>query len=162
MSDRPSRANPYETDLDPVPANYAPLTPLTLLSRTAAVFPQRLASIHGDERFSYAELYARCRWLASALHTRGVGAGDTVAVMAPNVPAMLEAHYGVPMCGAVLNALNVRLEPATISYSLEHGEAKVLLTDREYAPTIQAALAQMKQRRLVPHRRPRRPEGGSC
>jgi fatty-acyl-CoA synthase len=141
--------NPHEEGLGPVPANYAPLTPLSFLARAAAVFPGRVACVHGDLRFSYAELYARCRRLASALHAHGVGVGDTVAVMAPNVPAMLEAHHGVPMCGAVLNALNVRLEPATIAYSLEHGGAKVLLTDREYAPTIREALPHLKKRPLV-------------
>jgi fatty-acyl-CoA synthase len=124
MSDRTTQPSPYESGLEPVPANYAPLTPLSFLARTAAVFPQRLACVHGDLRFSYAELYARCRRLASALRGRGVGVGDTVAVMAPNVPAMLEAHYGVPMCGAVLNALNVRLEPATIAYSLQQATSK--------------------------------------
>jgi fatty-acyl-CoA synthase len=141
--------NPYEDGLGPVPANYAPLTPLSFLARAAAVFPGRVACIHGELRFSYAELYARCRRLASALHGVGVGVGDTVAVMAPNVPAMLEAHHGVPLCGAVLNALNVRLEPATIAYSLEHGGARVLLTDREYALTIREALAHLKKRPLV-------------
>jgi fatty-acyl-CoA synthase len=149
MSEPTIQTGAYDRGLDPVPANYVPLTPLSFLARAAAVFPGRVACIHGDLRFSYAELYARCRRLASALHAHGVGVGDTVAVMAPNVPAMLEAHHGIPMCGAVLNALNVRLEPATIAYSLEHGEASVLLTDREYASTIREALARLKKRPLV-------------
>ncbi len=137
-------ANPYETDLDKNPANYAPLTPLDFLPRSAAIYPQRVAVIHGERRYGYAELYARCRRLAGALAGRGIGAGDTVAVMAPNVPALLEAHYGVPMTGAVLNALNVRLDAATIAFILEHGEAKLLITDREYSATVAQALAAME------------------
>ncbi len=131
---------PYASGLDQNPANYQPLTPLSLLERAAAVYPQRTAIVHGDARTNYAEFYARCRRLAGALEGRGIGLGDTVAVMAPNVPAMLEAHYGVPMTGAVLNALNYRLDADTIAFILDHGEAKLLLTDREFSPTIRAAL----------------------
>src|SRR5262245_35207397 len=110
--------NPYQTGLDRNPANYAPLTPLSFLERTAAVYPRRTAWIHGREGCDYRTLRERCRRLASALAGRGVSPGDTVAVMLPNTPPMLEAHYGVPMAGAVLNTINIRLEPATIAYIL--------------------------------------------
>ncbi|HEX7006084.1 MAG TPA: acyl-CoA synthetase [Alphaproteobacteria bacterium] len=139
----------YERDLDRSAANFAPLTPLSFLDRAAAVYPDKTAVIHGDRRYSYREFAARCRRLASALRTRGVGLGDTVAVMAPNVPALLEAHYGVPMAGAVLNALNIRLDAPTIAFILEHGGAKVLITDREFAPTIKDALARVATPPLV-------------
>jgi len=130
-----------QPDLDRGPANYAPLTPLSFLARAAAVYPRKPAVIHGDQTWTYAEFYARSRRLASALARRGVGLGDTVAVMAPNVPAMLEAHYGVPMAGAVLNALNYRLDAQSIAFILEHGEAKLLITDKEFSNTIRDALA---------------------
>jgi fatty-acyl-CoA synthase len=133
--------------MDPVAANYAPLTPLSFLYRAAKVNPQRIAWIHGDRQSSYADFASRCRRLASALSRRGIGAGDTVAIMAPNIPAMLEAHYGVPMTGAVLNALNIRLDPAALAFMLEHGEAKVLITDREFSKNIEVALELLKQRR---------------
>jgi len=139
----------YERDLERAPANFAPLTPLGFLDRAAAVYPEKTAVIHGARRYSYREFAERCRRLASALRVRGVGQGDTVAVMAPNVPALLEAHYGVPMAGAVLNALNIRLDAATIAFILEHGAAKVLITDREFSATIGAALASMKSPPLV-------------
>jgi len=132
--------NPYETDLDRNPANYTPLSPLSLLPRAASVFPDRTAIVHGDTRRSWAQTLDRCRRLASALRGLGVGHGDTVAVMAPNVPALYEAHFGVPMAGAVLNALNYRLDGEAIAFILEHGEAKVLLTDRELSPIIAEAL----------------------
>ncbi len=139
------RRNKYESDLGRVPANYVPLTPLSFLVRSAAVFPRKTAVIHGELRYTYAQFHARCRRLASALAGRGIGRGDTVAVMAPNVPALLEAHYGVPMAGAVLNALNYRLDARSIAFILEHGEAKLLITDREFSPTIAAALKLMKR-----------------
>ena len=142
-------SSPYQTGLERNPANYAPLTPLSFIERAADVFPQRIAWIHGDMRATYAALRARARRLAAALAGRGVEPGDTVAVMLPNTPPMLEAHFGVPMAGAVLNSINIRLEPATIAYILEHGAAKVLLTDTEFAPTIKAALDQVRQRPLV-------------
>jgi fatty-acyl-CoA synthase len=122
-------------------ANHVALTPLSFLARAAAVHPQKVAVIHGDQKFTYAEFYARSCQLADALRRRGVGAGDTVSVMAPNVPALLEAHYGVAMAGAVLNALNYRLDAATIAFILGHAESKVLITDREFSGTIGAALA---------------------
>jgi fatty-acyl-CoA synthase len=133
----------YDRHLDPVEANYTPLSPITYLERTASVYPDKTAVIHGDARYTYAQLYERCRRLASALSRRGIGVGDTVSVMASNVPAMLEAHYGVPMAGAVLNALNYRLDAGTIAFILAHARSKLLITDREYSATIAAALAQM-------------------
>src|SRR6266542_4921929 len=132
--------NQYELGLDRVAANYVPLTPLSFLARAAGVYPQKPAVIHGDLTLSYADFYARCRRLASALRRRGIGRGDTVAVMAPNVPAMLEAHYGVPMAGAVLNALNYRLDARSIAFMIEHGRARLLITDTEFASTIAEAL----------------------
>ena len=139
----------FERDLDRGPANYQPLTPLSFLEWSAVVYPDKCAVIHGDLRYSYAEFHARCRRLASALGRRGIVAGDTVAVMAPNVPAMLEAHYGVPMAGAVLNALNYRLDAAAIAFILEHGEAKLLITDREFSPVVKAALKLLGRRIAV-------------
>jgi fatty-acyl-CoA synthase len=124
-------------------ANFAALTPLVFLSRAAAVYPDKLAVVHGATRFSYRELYVRCRRLADALRRRGIARGDTVAVMAPNVPALLEAHYGVPMAGAVLNALNYRLDARSVAFILRHGQAKLLIADREFAPTVNAALAEL-------------------
>jgi fatty-acyl-CoA synthase len=131
----------YEQDLDRNAANHQPLTPITLLARAAAVFPERLAIVHGDLRRSYAEFFARSRRLASALTQKGVKRGDTVAVMLANTPAMLECHYGVPMTGAVLNTLNTRLDASALAFMLDHGEAKVLIVDREFSQTIKEALA---------------------
>jgi fatty-acyl-CoA synthase len=139
----------YEAGLGRNAANFQPLTPLTFLARAASVYPDQLAIIHGPLRRSYAEFYGRSRRLASALSRLGVKRGDTVAAMLANTPAMLECHYGVPMCGAVLNTLNTRLDPAIIAFSLDHGEAKVLITDREFSPTIRAALALAKSKPLV-------------
>jgi fatty-acyl-CoA synthase len=138
--------NAYDTDLDKNDANYVPLTPLTFIARAAAVYPRRTAVIHGALRFTWAESYARCRRLASALRARGIGPGDTVAVMAPNIPAHFEAHFGVAMAGAVLNALNIRLDAETIAFILGHGEAKVLITDTEFAPVIGKALALLERK----------------
>jgi fatty-acyl-CoA synthase len=121
-------------------ANFTALTPLVLLRRAAATYPDKLAVIHGAARFTYREFYSRCRRFADALQQRGIGRGDTVAVMAPNVPALLEAHYGVPMAGAVLNALNYRLDARTIAFILGHGQAKLLIADREFGPIVKAAL----------------------
>ena len=122
-------------------ANHVPLSPVDFLARSALVWPRRVAVRHGALAYTYADLEARCRRLASALARRGVGHGDTVAVMAPNVPALLEAHFAVPALGAVLNALNVRQDPRTLAFCLAHGDAKVLITDAEFAPAIKAALA---------------------
>lgn len=134
--------NIYEQHLDRNQANYAPLSPLSLLARAADVFPTKVSLIHGTKRFTWAQTYARSRALASALSKRGIGRGDTVAIMGANTPEMYEAAFGVPMTGAVLNTLNVRLDAATIAFCLGHGEAKVLLTDTEFAKTVKAALAQ--------------------
>jgi fatty-acyl-CoA synthase len=142
-------ANPYEVDLDRNPANHAPLTPLNFVAWSAYTYPERLAVVHGDRRHAWRETYARCRRLASALAQRGVGRGDTVALMAANTPEMYEAHFGVPMTGAVLNTLNTRLDAEAIAFMLGHGEAKVLLTDVEFAPTIAAALEKVERRPLV-------------
>ena len=135
--------------LAPRQANYVPLTPLSLLGWAARVYPGHTAVIHGEVRTSYREFESRCRRLASALRARGVRPGATVAAMLPNIPAMLEAHHGVPMLGAVLNAINTRLDPDTIAYILDHGKAEVLLTDTEFAPVIRAALAKARRRPLV-------------
>jgi fatty-acyl-CoA synthase len=124
-------------------ANFAALTPLSFLARAAVVYPEKTAVIDGERRFTYREFYARCCRFADALKRRGIGRGDTVAVMAPNVPALLEAHYGVPMAGAVLNALNYRLDAASIAFILRHGQAKLLFADREFAPTVTAALGEL-------------------
>ncbi len=139
----------YDRDLDKNPANYEPLSPLSFLRRTAEVFPQRLAVVHGAWRYDYATLYVRCRRLASALARRGIRRGDTVALIAPNTPAHLEAHFGVPATGAVLNAINTRLDAAAIAFILDHGEAKVLLVDREFAAVAEQALALAKTRPYV-------------
>src|SRR5690349_12478622 len=136
---------PYETGLDRVPANFQPLTPLSFLERAAQVFPRHTAIIHGNQRIDYATFYARSRRLASALARLGIKKGDTVAVMLANTPPMLEAHYGIPMLGAVLNALNTRLDAAAIAFMLEHGGAKVLITDREFSATMEAALSGLKK-----------------
>ena len=141
--------NPYEIGLDKNAANYVPLSPIGFLMRSAAVYPNRLAVVHGARRYSWREALDRCRRLASALSARGVGRGDTVALMAPNIPEAFEAHFGVPMAGAVLNALNIRLDPDTIAFILRHGEAKVLITDTEFAPVVKAALAQLDQKPAV-------------
>src|SRR5947208_11038602 len=125
------------------PANFTALTPLGFLARAAAVYPDKLAVIDGARRFTYREFYERCCRFADALRRRGIGPGDTVAVMAPNVPALLEAHYGVPMAGAVLNALNYRLDARSIGFILGHGAAKLLIADREFAPLANAALGEL-------------------
>ena len=142
-------ANPFSRDLDKNPANFVPLTPLSFIERTAGVYPERLALVHGGQSFSWRETYERCRRLASALARRGVPPGDTVAVMLPNIPPMYEAHFGVPMCGAVLNTLNTRLDGESIAFMLRHGEAKVLISDREFSPAIERALAAASPRPYV-------------
>jgi 3-(methylthio)propionyl---CoA ligase len=141
--------HPYETGLGKNPANYVPLSPIGFLRRSAQVYPNRIAVIHGKRRYTWREAQQRCRRLASALAKRGIGHGDTVALMAPNVPEAFEAHFGVPMAGAVLNALNIRLDADTIAFILKHGEAKVLITDTELAPVIGRALAQLDNKPLV-------------
>ncbi len=142
-------SNPFEIGLDRNAANFVPLTPLSFLERTASVYPDRIAVIHGELRRNWAETQARCHRLADSLARRGIGLGDTVAVMAPNVPAIFEAHFGVPMLGAVLNTINIRLDAATIAFILDHGEAKVLITDREFSGVVADALERVRERPLV-------------
>ena len=139
LSVHPSHG-PFAKGLDRNAANYAPLTPLSFLLRTAAVYPGRVAVVHGDQRMTYRDLLERSLRLASALERRGIRPGDTVAAMLPNIPAMLEAHHGVPMCGAILNALNTRLDASALAFILQHGEAKALLTDTELAPVMLEAV----------------------
>jgi fatty-acyl-CoA synthase len=139
----------YEDGLDKNAANYEPLTPLTFLERSASVYPERTAVIHGSRRYTWAQTCARARRLGSALAARGIGKGDTVAAMLNNTPEMYECHFGVPMTGAVLNTLNTRLDAEAIAFMLNHGEAKVMLTDREYSPTVKKALDQIGREILV-------------
>ncbi|MFO7804253.1 MAG: AMP-binding protein, partial [Paracoccaceae bacterium] len=134
-------ANPYNTDLDRNPANYQPLTPLTFLERAASVFPDHTAIVHGPLRRSYAAFYSRSRQLASALTQAGIARGDTVSALLHNTPAMLECHYGVPMCGAVLHSINTRLDAAIIAFQLDHAMSRVVIVDRELMPLMQEALA---------------------
>src|SRR6266511_2569083 len=153
---------PYDIDLDRNPANFQPLTPLSFLERAAAVFPDHTALIHGTRKWKYSEFYARARRLASALAKSGIKRGDTVSVMLANTPAMLEAHYGVPMTGAVLNTLNTRLDAPIIAFTLDHADTTILITDREFSKTIKEALALAKVKPLAgpgelhlgDHRRP--------
>jgi fatty-acyl-CoA synthase len=144
-----SGRNRFNEGLAPNRANYAPLTPVSFLPWAAEVYPGRVAVVHGDWRLTWAEVHARSRRLAAALAARGIGAGDTVAVMASNTPHMIEAHFAVPMTGAVLNALNTRLDPTAIAFQLGHGQARVLLTDREFSPVVRAALDLLPSRPLV-------------
>jgi fatty-acyl-CoA synthase len=139
----------YDIDLDKNPANYQPLTPLSFLERSAAVFPDHVAIVHGPMRRTYREFHARSKKLGSALAKRGIARGDTVAVLLANTPAMLECHYGVPMTGGVLNTLNTRLDAATIGFSLDHGEAKILIVDREFSKMAKEALKLCQVKPLV-------------
>jgi fatty-acyl-CoA synthase len=147
MNKTPS--NPYDIGLGKNGANFVPLSPLGFLARTAAVYPERTAVIHGERRYTWRKAQERCRRLASALRRRGIGRGDTVAVMAPNVPEAFEAHFGVPMTGAVLNMLNIRLDAETIAFILRHGGARVLITDTEFAPVVGCALRRLDEKPLV-------------
>ena len=141
--------HPYETDLDQVPANYVALSPLSMIARAAAVYPHRLAVVHGARRFSWSETFARCRRLASALRKRGIGHGDTVAVIATNIPAFYEGLFGIAAAGAVINPINIRLDAEAIAFILDHGEAKVVLVDTEFAQVTREALAMAKVKPLV-------------
>src|SRR4051812_173503 len=134
----------FDQDLPRTPANFTPLSPLSFLERAADVHPQRTAVIHGSLRRNWQQTYERCRRLASALQRAGLGKGDTVAVMLPNTPPMVEAHFGIPMAGAVLNALNTRLDPDAVAFMLEHGEARAVIVDPEFAGVMQRALALRK------------------
>jgi fatty-acyl-CoA synthase len=140
---------PYDIDLDRNPANFQPLTPLSFLERSASIFPDQTAIIHGALQRNYAEFYARARRLASALSQRGIKRGDTVSAVLANTPAMLECHYGVPMTGAVLNTINTRLDAAIVAFQLDHGDAKVVITDREFSKLTKEALALAKVKPLV-------------
>jgi fatty-acyl-CoA synthase len=139
----------YVTGLDANAANYAPLTPLVFLDWSADVYPGRAAVVHGGRRFTWAQTRERCRRLASALTARGVGRGDTVSVIAANTPEMVEAHFGIPMTGAVLNTINTRLDAATIAFILDHAQARVLITDREFSPAVRGALQRCEARPMV-------------
>ncbi len=141
--------NFYETDLDRNEANFQPLTPLSHLERAATVYPGHTAVVHGGLRRSYRQLYERSRRLASALAQRGIGRGDTVSLMLPNTPEMIEAHYGVPMSGGVIHAINTRLDAAQIAFQLDHAETRILITDREFAPVMKQALALAAVKPLV-------------
>jgi fatty-acyl-CoA synthase len=143
------RADPYTLDLDKNAANYQSLSPLTFLERAAFTFPDHTAILHGEQKITYREFYARCRRLASALSKRGIGLGDTVAVIAPNIPPMLDAHYGPLMIGAVLNAINYRLSAQEVAFILDHGEAKVLIVDKEFGALAREALKLCKAKPYV-------------
>jgi fatty-acyl-CoA synthase len=147
--DQHTTGHPFETGLDRHPANFVPLSPVTFLRRSATSFRDKIAVIDGDRRFTYGALYDRCVRLASALARHGIGRLDTVAILASNVPEMIEAHFAVPMLGAVLNPLNTRLDAATIAFSLNHGRAKVLIVDREFAPLMAAARGQIDHDVLI-------------
>ena len=147
----PTHPNPYRQDLDRNAANHVPLTPLSLLDWAADIFPDRCAVIHGPLRLSWAQVRERSRRLASALRAMDIGEGDTVAVMLPNTPPMAEAHFGVPMSRAVLHCINTRLDSATVAFVLDHSDSKVLIADREFSPTVKAALEQLRaQGKRVP------------
>src|SRR5574344_1356426 len=132
--------SPFNQQLDRNGANFASMTPLSHIERSASIYPDRLAIVHGELRQTWAQTVARCRRLARALQRAGIVKNDTVAVMLPNTPPMVEAHFGVPMAGAVLNTLNTRLDPEAIAFMLDHGEAKALIVDPEFAPLIAKAL----------------------
>ncbi|MBI3381067.1 MAG: acyl-CoA synthetase [Aquabacterium sp.] len=142
-------SNIYEQDLSRNDANFAAFTPLSFIERTAAVYPERLAIIHGDLRQTWGQTYARCRQLASALSQRGIGLGDTVAVMLPNTPPMVEAHFGIPMTGAVLNTLNTRLDAEALAFMLDHGEAKAVIVDPEFAAVMAKAISLRQTQRDI-------------
>src|SRR6202047_3387621 len=134
----------YDIGLDKTPANFVALTPLSFLARTAAVFPDHVSAVYEGRVFTWSQTYARCRRFASYLASRNIGDGDTVAAMLPNIPAMNEVHFAVPMAGAVLNALNIRLDAASIAFQLDHGGAKIILVDPEFSTVISEALTLMK------------------
>src|SRR5579872_6589845 len=135
--------NQYSIGLDKTPANYVPLTPLSFLARSAAVYPDHVSAVYEGRSFTWKETYERCKRFASYLAGRGIGHGDTVAAMLPNIPAMNELHFAVPMTGAVLNALNIRLDAPSIAFQLDHGGAKMILVDPEFSGVISEALELM-------------------
>src|SRR3954468_18506005 len=134
----------YSIGLDKTPANYVALTPLSFLARSAAVYPDHVSTVYEGRSFTWRQTYERCRRFASYLAGRGIGEGDTVAAMLPNIPAMNEAHFAVPMAGAVLNTLNIRLDAPSIAFQLDHGSAKIILVDPEFADVIAEAMTLMK------------------
>ena len=141
--------NPYEDGMDRNAANFVPLSPLSFLARTKDVYPDHPALIYGSRRYSWRQVYDRTARLAGALAGRGIGVGDTVAIVAANTPELFEAHFGVPMSGAVLNTVNMRLDADTIAYILDHGDAKVVITDSQFSPAVKAALAKLGSRDLL-------------
>ena len=145
----PATEKIYDQDLDQVAANYEPLSPLTFLERAATVYPHKIAVVHGGVRRTWSETYARCRRLASALSRRGIGVGDTVSVMCPNLPEHFEAHFGIPMVGAVLNSINTRLDAKSVAFGLQHAQTKVLITERELSSVVGQALALLDEKPLV-------------
>src|SRR3954463_8599835 len=138
------KQNQYDIGLDKAAANYVPLTPLSFLARSAAVYPDQISTVYEGRSFTWSQTYARCRQFAAYLAARNIGTGDTIAAMLPNVPAMNEVHFAVPMAGAVLNALNIRLDAASIAFQLDHGGAKIILVDPEFSAVITEALGLMK------------------
>src|SRR4051812_28152946 len=138
------KQNQYNIGLDKTSANYVPLTPLSFLIRSAAVYPDLISTIYEKRGFTWSQTYARCRRFASYLASRGIGEGDTVAAMLPNIPAMNEVHFAVPMAGAVLNALNIRLDAASIAFQLDHGGANIILVHPEFCGVAAEALAALK------------------
>src|ERR1043166_4333412 len=144
-----NHTHPFETNLDRHPSNFIPLSPVSFLTRAASAFANKLAVIDGERRHTYAQLLDRCIRLASGLAQLGVKRLDTVAIIASNIPEMIEAHFAVPMLGAVPNPLNTRLDAANIAFSLNHGEAKVLIVDQDYAPLVKQALADVRRPLLI-------------
>ena len=138
--------NPYLVGLEKCEANYAALTPLSFLRRAASVYPENIAVIDGEKKTSWLEIFQRCKKLASALNKLGVGKNQTVAILAPNSAACFEAHYGIPMAGAVLNAINTRLDAATVQYILEHGQADIFMVDTEYAPLAKEVIKNLSRK----------------
>ncbi len=149
MTDSATELNPYRIGLDPNPANYVPLSPITFLARSASIWPDKVAVIHGSRRYSWQQVYERSRRLGSALQQRGIGVGQTVAVLCPNIPEMVEVHFGVPMSGAVLNTMNYRLDARTLAFQIDHGEAAMLLVDSEFAELAREAVAMASRKPLL-------------
>src|SRR6201997_1259198 len=138
-----AKQSQYDIGLDKTAANFVPLTPLSFIARSAAVYPNHLSAVYEGKRYTWAQTFERCRRFASYLASKGIGEGDTVAAMLPNIPAMNEAHFAVPMAGAVLNALNIRLDAPSIAFQLDHGGAKIVLVDPEFAGVISEAIKLM-------------------
>ena len=150
-----SEPNIYARELDRVPANYEALSPLTFLERAASIHPNKTAVVHGRVRRSWAETYRRCRQLASALNRQGIGKGDTVSILCPNLPEHFEAHFGVPMAGAVLNSVNTRLDAAAVAFILQHAETRILITEREMSAIAKGALALLEPEERPPFALPK-------